>query len=543
LKINTDTYITALHLRSNGNYWDYSQSLRDIPATNLKKGSHSLIASELKIPDSAALIISAEDFVTLDKNQIEIFRSFFKDGDFEFHLIYFLRHQPESLVGLYQTQLTYYPDQVDNFEQFLTNQKDCFKYDEIIECWDSVFNFTSINLLDYIDSKIGKPVNSIHEFSSILNKILNTQIELNSTEMFNRGVGAITLRWLDQLHLPFGPKIPDEVVSFLSSLDPKTEKQMQFLTKKEYTSLRKEFAKNNNNIYKRFKLKLTEPSEETKSVLLNSRPKFGELFEQLITSNSALLKSLTSDPRIRVIDEDKGYLNPYTATEFSKIKESVALSLVSPQVVDSTFVPKFPSAVERTRDGSNEKSDITNHLFLLDLIKSVVDGASKILHLGCKWGYMTRLLFSLGDNVEVHCSDLQRDWVTTIRMNSPFAQTFFLDDDCSFPYKDDFSDIVIADHSFVSYLGEEKLEKYLREISRVLCSGGYAFFNSISMATDDVDLAMCKIDSPLSNQRNGGIFVFNAQFLIEKLPPKIEMKSFVTNSVFDFYVLQKASDR
>ncbi len=539
LKKNSDVFSIAAKLRSEGNYWDYSYSLRNSDSESLKKDAFKLISTELNTPDLSTLIISTEDFSTLNAEQIRRFRSCFLEEDIEFHLIYFLRHQTETLVGLFQTELVHLAHQIEDFDTFILNRKQQFRYDEIIDRWSTHFAFASINLIDYMSANTVESIDSVKEFSDILRRILNVQIDLPNTVRVNRGIGTKTMRWLDQLHLHLGPDTRDEVVSFLSSLDPRTEKQVEFLTKKEFADLDEEFAINNDNIYKKFNLKLSQPDSKIKSHLLNNRPGLGDLFVQLVTSNSALLKSLTKDQRIRVIEEDKEPLNPYAELEITAIKESISVSLNSDQVIGSSFVPKFPLAVERGHDGSNETSDISNYLIQIDQIRETVDGASRILHLGCKWGYMTRLLFSLSKNVEIYCSDLNSAWVKTIRKNTPFAHAFFIDDRCMIPFRNEFSDVVVADHSFVSYLGAEKLRSYLDEISRILCLGGYVFFNSISMTVEDMDLDTLNIDTAHCKQQTGGAFVFNLDYLKKVLPPELDIKSSLSNSAFDYYVLQK----
>jgi hypothetical protein len=542
LNSDSDNFANAVRQRSLGNYGDLAYSIQNRGATGMNKNARDLIIAELRIVDESTLILSGEDFATLDFDQVEIFRNLFSDEQVSFHLVYFLRHQSESLVGFYQTVLVHTPHDQLNFESFVEQQKKIFKYDEIIDRWDSIFNFASINLINYIDSTSGNPINSVQEFAHVLTQILKTQIHLESSERYNRGLGPSSLQWLDKLHPYLNMTSRESVISLLSELDATSEKQFQFLTTQEFNSITDEFAATNDNIMNRHQFRLSHPDAKKITINESFRPSLGDLIEQLVVSKGSLIKSVVSNLPFTVIDENNGFSNPYVGLDVETVKKSVAISLNSPQVIANMFIPKFPPPHERQRDNSNEDSDINTDIEQIDRIRQVIGTPQRVLHLGCKWGYLTRLLFSLGDDVEVHCSDTDSKWVSTIRNNSPFAQTFLLNSASGLPFRYEFADVVVASHSFVSYLGSAQIKTYLDEIARVLEFGGYFFFNSISMTNEDANRDL-KFDSPMSNLRNSQAFVFNEQYITQHLPSELTILKFDTNGYFDFFVLQKVRTR
>ena len=539
LKENTEEFATALKLRSDGNFADIAYYLKNNDPSNSKKNASKLISTEFSIQDTTTLIISSEDYATLTAEEVKSFRTFFHGDEIEFHLIYFLRHQTHSIVGVYQTSLQHYPDRIENFDSFVSAIKETFKYDEIIKRWDSSFNFATINLLDYSDAIAGNPIDSVQEFGKILNQILKTQINLEGVEAFNQGLGAATMRWLDQLHPHLKMHSRESLITLLTSLDPKSEKQLQFLTLKEFNSICEEFSATNKNILNSYKLRLHKPDIENQNFLLDNRPNLGDLIDQLMVSKGDEIKNFMKNPLLTVIENENPYFNPYIGLDTETITESVEISLNSSQVIAKQFVPKFPDAAERTRDLSDEESDIATHLQQLDRIRQERTTAQQVLHLGCKWGYMTRLLFSLGDSVEVHCSDLDSKRVSSIKHNTNFARAFYLNSECELPFKDEFADMVVADHSFVSYVSAKNFKIYLSEISRILTFGGHFFFNSISMSKKDNDTIDTRSDSDIYIEQVDGKIFFNVKYLKLELPSELKILSHDTNGLFDFYVLQK----
>ena len=542
LKTNTDEYSTALNLRALGNFADFAYYLRASGHSQSKKNVKELISNELGVQDMTTLIISAEDFATLNENEVKTFKTLFLGDDIKFHLIYFLRNQSESLVGIYQTGLEHFPHVIKDFETFVSAQKQFFEYDVIIERWDSIFKFTSINLLDYSDAHTGSRIDSVKEFEKIVSQILKAQINLETVEVFNRGMGTMTMRWLDQLHPHLKTSSRESVIQILASLDPKSETQIQFLTLKEFDDIGNDFLSTNKNILKRYKINLNKSNTANRHTLFEVRPDLGDLIGQLVVSKGAAIKTLAASPLLTVIQDEPTFSNPYIDLDLETIKKSVEISLESSQVIGKKYVQKFPPAAERQRDNSNEKSDINTHIQQLDRIIQENDSAQRVLHLGCKWGYMTRLLFSLGNAVEIHASDLDNNWVKTTKLNTPFAQSFFLNSDCELPFRNEFADMVVANHSFISYLDAKKLNVYLKEISRVLTSEGRFFFNSISLRKRKSEVIDPNPKTSECTEQNGEHFLFNEVYLEIQLPPELQLLSFVTNSHFDFYVLEKRAN-
>ncbi|MBQ3502127.1 MAG: class I SAM-dependent methyltransferase [Clostridia bacterium] len=120
--------------------------------------------------------------------------------------------------------------------------------------------------------------------------------------------------------------------------------------------------------------------------------------------------------------------------------------------------------------------------WLDDLEQIILNTNCEIIDLGCGvTGNNTRYLLEKGKSV-ISCDFADE----AIKVVSQFkgSKTLLFDMLEKFPFKDDFTDLVIADLS-LHYFNEKDTFKIISEINRVLKSGGYLFFRVNSTNSEE----------------------------------------------------------
>jgi hypothetical protein len=283
----------ANRLRSTGNYSDIAIALRESSRNFRDVGYLERIIQDFEISEESSLIISGEEFGGLHLKEIAELKNLFMGCDFEYHLIYFVRHQSECLVGLYQTAITYSNFQ-NNFDEFCESILHYFDFSKVIQQWNDNFAFTSISVEQYINPETGEPIDSVNVFSRLISKICATDIQLPSTNA-NRGVGGDTIQLLECLSSVNDQQLIQSIRA-LSNLLPNELEQIEFLSKPRYEYINDLYHESNLELQKTYGIYPTSLIQIKKIQLKKCPPSIEETIKNALVSIARKIEKGVDSP-------------------------------------------------------------------------------------------------------------------------------------------------------------------------------------------------------------------------------------------------------
>jgi hypothetical protein len=271
----------ADQLRSQGNFSDLAMALRGVADIDTVKQYLHEMKQDLEIADESTLIVSGEELARLNQTELLSFKELFEDTNHEFHLIYFVRHQSECLVGLYQTLLTsqFYENK---FEVFMDEYIHHFDFYNIARLWSQTFKLKTISVEQYINPTTGEPIDSVRIFSDLISKICDSEIDLPSTTA-NKGIGGDTIRLLEHLsavndqHLIQG-------IRALSNLIPNELQQIEFLSRPRFEYINDQYRESNVELQKTYGIYPMSLIQIKKIQLENGLPSMEETIKNVLVS-------------------------------------------------------------------------------------------------------------------------------------------------------------------------------------------------------------------------------------------------------------------
>jgi hypothetical protein len=285
---SSDWQYISDQLRSQGNFSDLAMALRGVAHIHTVNEYLQEMKKELEINNNSTLIVSGEELARLNQKELLSFKQLFIDIDYEFHLIYFVRHQSECLVGLYQTLLTsqFYKNK---FEIFLDEYVQHFKFYNIIRLWDQTFKFKTISIEQYINPTSGEPIDSVDVFSRLISKLCATDIQLPSTNA-NKGVGGDTIQLLEYLSSVNDRQLIQSVRT-LSNLLPNELQQIEFLSRPRYEYINDLYHESNVELQKAYGIYPMSLIQIKKIQLEYDLPSIEETFKNALVSIAGKIKS------------------------------------------------------------------------------------------------------------------------------------------------------------------------------------------------------------------------------------------------------------
>jgi hypothetical protein len=239
------------------------------------------------------LIISGEELSRLDQLELAILRSLIEDPDVQFHLIYFVRHQSECLVGLYQTYLTsqYYREK---FDVFLDEHKSDFDFYKNISLWNQAFNFATISVEQYTEPSTGDPVDSVKAFAKLISKICANEIEL-PTLVSNQGVGGNDIQLYEYLR-NYNDEGLVRAITRLSLWLPKEKRQIEFLTQSQFSFINQFFHELNLKLLDEFDVYPSNIVDLKKIELVDRKQSIEETIKGLLLTIAQELEESQDKP-------------------------------------------------------------------------------------------------------------------------------------------------------------------------------------------------------------------------------------------------------